>query len=193
MDCSGTMLIQRENGKLFPYLLCREYLCVFMYCVTTCVQLDFCGSSWSVFRCPPLLFFTLPFWERVSHGTYIFLVSLDWWSGSFRDLPVFVFPVLCSEECSATLCFLRRFWRSKFKSLCLHSQLDWISHLLSIFLRGFCTAQASTTVTLQQKIAFNSRFSCLCLLSLGIIDVHHFVKLCSIPFCETMKGKEMNI
>lgn len=78
-------------------------------------------------------------------------------------------------------------------SLLAQPALDWLSHLLSIFLRGFCIAQASTTVTLQQKVAFNSRFSCLYLLSSGIIDVHHFVHLCSIPFCETWKGKEMNI
>lgn len=78
-------------------------------------------------------------------------------------------------------------------SLFAQPALDWISHLLSIFLREFYIAQASTTLTLQQKMAFNSWFSCIYLLSSKIINVHHFVQLCSIPFCETWKGKEMNI
>lgn len=78
-------------------------------------------------------------------------------------------------------------------SLLARPALDWISDLLSISLREFYIAQASTTLTLRQKTAFNSWFSCLYLLSSGIIDVHHFVQLCSIPLCETWKGKEMNI
>lgn len=78
-------------------------------------------------------------------------------------------------------------------SLLAQPALDRISYLLSIFLRGFYIAQASTMLPLHQKTTFNSRFSCLYLLSSGIINVHHFVQLCSIPLCETWKGKEMNI
>lgn len=137
MDISGTMLIQRENGKLFPYSLFREYVCVHV-CVWLPVYVRISSEAHGQYL--DVLLYCSSFFilrEAFSWNLYFLglnrLVTKELQGFACICLSSAVFRRVLYHPLLSTQVLKIQIW----VSLLAQPALDWISHLLSVFLREF--------------------------------------------------------